>query len=147
MPHHSKTCLNDDIIISNNFNYIIITGTIDNPVSHHAPLVLVSCTPAAWLNSSYEDDGRDPQILYIIVLDPVMIKFSWTWCTKLQSYDLVNNHLQEQEQTEKDLEEFMETFGDEVDNTCRIEIKSSSSNNSFYKPWISDNPRNYNPLQ
>ena len=32
----------------------------------------------------------------------------------------------------------METFGDEVDNTCRIEIKSSSSNNSFYKPWISD---------
>ena len=96
-----------------------VQGTIDNPVSHHAPLVLVSCTPAAWLNSSYEDDGRDPQILYII----------------------------EQEQTEKDLEEFMETFGDEVDNTCRIKIKSSSSNNSFYKPWISDNPRNYNPLQ
>ena len=130
MPHHSETCI--DNIISNNFNDIIITGTIDDRVSHHAPLVLVSCTSAAWLNSSNEDDGCDPIVRYRYDFSPSNLAE-----LDVKVVDLVNNHLKEQEKTEKDFEEFMKTFADEVDNTCKVEIESASSKrNSFDNPWI-----------
>lgn len=131
MPHHSETCI--DNIISNNFNDILITGTIDDRVSHHAPLVLVSCTPTACINSPDEGDGRDPIVRY-------RYDFSPSNLAKLdvKVVELVNSlDLKEDEPTEEELEEFMDEFGDEVDNTCRVEIESSSSKrNSFDNPWI-----------
>jgi len=130
MPNHSGTCI--DNIISNNFDNIIISGTIDDRVSHHAPLVLVSSTPAVCLHSP--DEVKEPLLKYHYDFSPSNV-------SSLQDkvIHLVNHHFNHQEEsnhTEPRFESFMADFSKLVDETCKVESKSLSKRNTITNPWI-----------
>jgi len=113
-PHCSRTCI--DNILSNSFDNITCSYTINEPISHHLPLICLTD-----LSSSNIDPVPTTLHRYDFCIANVL---------ELQRHTSVlvtNNH---------DLETFIDKFSDIVDDTCKEEVSSSSKKNTLINPWI-----------
>ena len=122
MPNPLQTCI--DNIFSNNFDNIFITGTIEDRVSHHLPLVLVC--------DIFCDNAPDP-INSAVPKTSYRYNFSQSNISALQdkAIRIVNEH-----SNINNFEDFMNDFSEAIDESCREESTLTSKRNPIFKPWI-----------
>ena len=116
-PHCSQTCI--DNILTNSFDNISYSFTINEPISHHLPLVcLTTLTPS------------DP----VAHSKPVTIaRYDFCIANSLElkqhaSVLITNNH---------SFKTFaVQLFPEAVDVTCKEEVSIKSNRNSLVNPWI-----------
>ena len=121
MPGCKKSCI--DNILSNNFENVVVSGTIKDSLSHHLPIFQISLI--SQLNSKNE-----------------MPKYTQYYNFSKLNLDLFVNELQESlskiEPSENNFSEFQEIFTGTMDRTCKLEIPKTSIRNNINKPWITD---------
>ena len=122
MPNHIETCI--DNILTNNFSDHLITGTIEDSVSHHLPLFLIS--DIICCNLDNKTDASETKIQYRYV-------FNQMNTSNLQDkvINIVAKH-----SNNTDFNDLMREFGDAVESTCREEIICNSKRNNICNPWI-----------
>jgi len=115
-PHCSRTCI--DNIFTNSFDSIVNSFTVNEPISHHLPLVCITnlapCEPSA-----------EPPPITIVRHD-----FCIANTHELQRHTIeliTNNH---------GFQTFVTQFDEIVDDTCKEEVSSDSKRNSVMNPWI-----------
>ena len=113
-PHCSQTCI--DNIICNSFEDISRSYTINEPISHHLPLVCLTT-----LSPGNPKPVNSPTARY---------DFSIANSEELKRHTAVhvtNN---------PSFEAFIDLFDDSVEDTCKEEVSSTSKRNSLNNPWI-----------
>ena len=122
MPGCRKSCI--DNIMSNNFENVVISGTIRESLSHHLPIFQIS------LISKLNSRNEFPK--YTQYYD-----FS-----KSNLVDIFINELQSTLQIIKpnanNFSEFQDIFMNTMDETCKLETPKTTTRNNINKPWITD---------
>ena len=120
MPNHIETCI--DNIFSNNFDNISISGTIEDRVSHHLPLVLVC--DILYDNALDPTNSTGPKTSY-------RYNFSQANISTLQdkTIGIVNEHL-----NINNFEGFMSDFNEAIDKSCKEECSLTSKRNPILNP-------------
>ena len=116
-PHCSQTCI--DNILTNSFDNISHSFTINEPISHHLPLVcLTTLTPS------------DP----VATSKPVTIaRYDFCIANSLE----LKRHASELITNNHSFKTFaVQLFPEAVDVTCKEEVSIKSKGNSLVNPWI-----------
>ena len=113
-PHCSQTCI--DNIFCNSFESISRSFTINEPISHHLPLVcLTNLSPS---NPS-PMHIPPPRYDFCIANSDELIRHATVHVTNNPSF-----------------EAFTDLIDESVDDTCKEEVSSTSKRNSLNNPWI-----------
>jgi len=115
-PHCNPTCI--DNIFTNSFDNILNSYTINEPISHHLPLVCMTS-----LNPS-EPTMKPPPITI------ARYNFCIANVLELQRHTnelITNNH---------SFETFVSKLFEIVEDTCKEEVSTNSKRNSLLNPWI-----------
>ena len=120
-PGCRDTCI--DNILTNCPESIIASGTIDESVSHHKPIFQISKMKS---NINCSDDEIIPQ--YYDFSNSNIDKL----ILELQNNPKIQTH------NFNSFSEFLETFNDVLDNTCKLQNPKMSKRNTKNNPWITD---------
>ena len=113
-PHCRQTCI--DNIFCNSFESISRSFTINEPISHHLPLVcLTNLSPS---NPSPKHIPP-PRYNFSIANSEELIRHATVHVTNNLSF-----------------EAFIDLIDESVDDTCKEEVSSTSKRNSLNNPWI-----------
>ena len=115
-PHCSQTCI--DNIFTNSFDNIVNSFTVNEPISHHLPLVCLT-------NLRPSEPSVKPSPITITRYD-----FCIANVQELQRHTrelITNNH---------SFETFITQISEIVDDTCKENVSINSKRNSLLNPWI-----------
>ena len=120
-PGCNSTCI--DNIFTNNYDNILLTGTISDKISHHNPIFQISLVE----QNTGRNENKNTQFTQYY-------DFSKSNIENFTS--LLHNRTGDLKPNSENFSEFLQTFNDTIDEACKLNKPKTSKRNTKNNPWI-----------